>query len=210
MSKVMVFDHPLIQHKVGIIRNEKTEHKLFRELVSEIAMLMAYEVTRDLELEDEVIKTPMCETTVKTLNEQKIVVVPILRAGLGMLDGMLSLVPNAKVGFVGLYRDPETSKPVEYYCKLPNDINEDSQFIVIDPMLATGGSGAAAVQLLKDKGAKNIKFVCLISAHDGIKVLYEAHPDVDIYAAAQDEKLNDHNYIIPGLGDAGDRLYGTK
>lgn len=209
MSNVMVFDHPLIQHKVGIIRNEETEHKLFRELLNEISMLMAYEVTRDLPLEEEVIRTPMCETTVKKIHETKITFVPILRAGLGMLDGMLNLIPNAKVGFIGLYRDPETHEPVEYYCKVPADIS-DSLVILLDPMLATGGSGAAAVQFLKDRGAKNIKFACLIAAPEGIKVMQDAHPDVDIYAAALDEKLNEKAYILPGLGDAGDRLYGTK
>lgn len=209
MSKVMVFDHPLIQHKVGIIRNENTEHKLFRELLNEISMLMAYEVTRDLPLEEEVIRTPMCETTVKKIHETKITFVPILRAGLGMLDGMLNLIPNAKVGFIGLYRDPESHEPVEYYCKVPADLG-DSLVILLDPMLATGGSGAAAVQFLKDRGAKNIKFACLIAAPEGIKVMQDAHPDVDIYAAAMDEKLNEKAYILPGLGDAGDRLYGTK
>ncbi len=209
MGKVLVFDHPLIQHKVGIIRNEQTEHKVFRELLSEIALLMTYEVTRDLHLEEKVVKTPMCETTVKKVNEEGISVVPILRAGLGMLDGLLTLIPNAKVGFVGLYRDHDTHEPVEYYCKVPESIENDL-VILLDPMLATGGSGAAAVQFLKDRGAKNIKFMCLIAAPEGIETLSKAHPDIDIYAAALDEKLNENAYIIPGLGDAGDRLYATK
>lgn len=209
MSKVMIFDHPLIQHKVGIIRNEETEHKLFRELLNEISMLMAYEVTRDLPMEEETIRTPMCETTVKKIHETQVVFVPILRAGLGMLDGMLNLIPSAKVGFIGLYRDPETHEPVEYYCKVPEGLDK-CLTIVLDPMLATGGSGAAAVQFLKDRGAKNIKFACLIAAPEGIDVMQKAHPDVDIYAAAKDERLNEKAYILPGLGDAGDRLYGTK
>lgn len=209
MSKVMIFDHPLIQHKIGIIRDESTNHKLFRELVSEIAMLMAYEVTRDMELMDVDIKTPMCETTVKRLQEDKISIVPILRAGLGMVNGMLNLLPNAKVGHIGLYRDHETMKPVPYYCKLPSDI-DSTLVIVLDPMLATGGSGIAAIDFLKEKGANHIKFMCLIASDQGIKAMKEAHPDVDIYAAAYDEKMNDKMYIIPGLGDAGDRLFGTK
>lgn len=209
MGKVLVFDHPLIQHKVGIIRNEQTEHKVFRELLSEIALLMTYEVTRDLQLEEKTVKTPMCETTVRKVNEEGISVVPILRAGLGMLDGLLTLIPNAKVGFVGLYRDHDTHQPVEYYCKVPESIENDL-VILLDPMLATGGSGAAAVQFLKDRGAKNIKFMCLIAAPEGIETLSKAHPDIDIYAAALDEKLNENAYIIPGLGDAGDRLYATK
>lgn len=210
MSRVMVFDHPLIQHKIGIIRNEETEHKLFRELVSEISMLMAYEVTRDLPLEDAVVKTPIREANIKKLDStQSIAIIPILRAGLGMVDGMLKLLPNAKVGHVGLYRDPVTMEPVEYYCKLPSDI-ESSMCIVLDPMLATGGSGKAAVDFLKAKGAKQIKFMCLIAAPEGIAVLHDAHPDIDIFCAAEDEGLNEHKYIIPGLGDAGDRLFGTK
>lgn len=209
MSKVMIFDHPLIQHKVGIIRNEATEHKLFRELLDEISMLMAYEVLRDLPLEEETIRTPMCETTVKSIHETRITFVPILRAGLGMLNGMLNLIPNARVGFIGLYRDPDTHEPVEYYCKVPAKL-EESLTIVLDPMLATGGSGAAAVQFLKDRGAKNIRFACLIAAPEGIEIMQKAHPDVDIYAAALDERLNENAYILPGLGDAGDRLYGTK
>ena len=208
-GKVMIMDHPLIQHKVGIIRNEKTEHKVFRELVSEIAMLMCYEVTRDLALVDEDITTPMAKTTVKTLQEDQVTLVPILRAGLGMIDGMLSLIPNARVGFIGIYRDHETSQPIEYYCKLPT-IVPDSLSIVLDPMLATGGSAIAAVDMIKARGGKDIKFVCLIAAPEGIEALHSAHPDVEIYAAAEDECLNEVIYIVPGLGDAGDRLYGTK
>ncbi|MBE6039008.1 MAG: uracil phosphoribosyltransferase [Anaerofustis stercorihominis] len=209
MSKVMIFDHPLIQHKVGIIRDENTDHKFFRELVSEIAMLMAYEVTRELPLEEVNVTTPICETTVKRLVGGSIAIIPILRAGLGMVDGMLSLIPNAKVGHVGLYRDPETAKPVAYYCKLPENVTT-ATCIVLDPMLATGGSAVAAVDFLKEQGAKNIKFMCIIAAPEGIEVLSKAHPDIDIYCAAKDDCLNDHKYIVPGLGDAGDRIFGTK
>ena len=212
MSKVMIFDHPLIQHKIGIIRDEATTHKLFRELVSEIAMLMAYEVTRDMELTEVNVKTPICETAVKRLADDKICIVPILRAGLGMVDGMLSLLPNAKVGHIGMYRDHETLKPVPYYCKLPSEISEvdTTQVIVLDPMLATGGSGSAAINFLKQQGAKHIKFMCLIASQAGIDALTKDHPDVDVYAAAFDKDLNEHAYIVPGLGDAGDRLFGTK
>ena len=209
MGKVYVFDHPLIQHKVGIIRDENTDHKFFRELVSEIAMLMAYEVTRDLPLEDSRVKTPICETDVKRLAGSSLAIIPILRAGLGMVDGMLSLIPNAKVGHVGLYRDPVTAEPVAYYCKLPENIVTATS-IVLDPMLATGGSAVAAVDFLKKNGAKNIKFMCIIAAPEGIEVLSKAHPDIEIYCAAKDECLNDHKYIVPGLGDAGDRIFGTK
>lgn len=209
MGKVYVFDHPLIQHKTAMIRNKETSVKDFRDLVKEISMLMAYEVTRNLPLEDVQIETPICETTVKMLKGEDLAIVPILRAGLGMVDGMLALVPNAKVGHVGLYRDPDTHLPVEYYCKLPSDI-EKRQVIVVDPMLATGGSAAAAIDFIKARGGKKVCFMCLIAAPEGIEVLQNAHPDVDIYIAAKDSHLNDHAYIVPGLGDAGDRLYGTK
>ena len=209
MGKIYVFDHPLIQHKTAMIRSVDTSVKDFRELVKEIAMLMCYEATRDLPLMDVDIKTPICETKVKMLKGEDIALVPILRAGLGMVDGMLALVPNAKVGHIGMYRDPGTHEPVEYYCKLPSDI-EKRQVFVLDPMLATGGSAAASIDFIKDKGARNICFMCLIAAPEGIEVMQEKHPDVDIFIAAKDEKLNDHAYIVPGLGDAGDRLFGTK
>ena len=209
MSKVMIMDHPLIQHKIGIIRRKETSSKEFRELVSEIAMFMAYEATRDLKLTDIEIETPLQKTVVKELAGKKLAVVPILRAGLGMVEGMLAMVPAAKVGHIGLYRDPETLKPVEYYCKLPVDI-EKRECFVVDPMLATGGSAIAAIDFIKKRGATNIKFMCLIAAPEGIEALHTAHPDVDIYIAAKDECLNENAYILPGLGDAGDRLYGTK
>lgn len=209
MGKVYVFDHPLIQHKTAMIRDKNTSVKDFRELVREISMLMAYEVTRSLPLKDVEIETPLCKATMKMLKGEDLAIVPILRAGLGMVDGMLELVPNAKVGHIGLYRDPDTHMPVEYYCKLPADI-ENRQVIVVDPMLATGGSAAAAIDFIKAKGAKKVAFMCLIAAPTGIEVLQERHPDVDIYIAAKDSHLNDHAYIVPGLGDAGDRLYGTK
>ncbi|QXM06723.1 uracil phosphoribosyltransferase [Crassaminicella indica] len=209
MEKVFVMDHPLIQHKLTLIRDKNTGSKEFRELVKEIAMLMAYEVTRNLPLEEVEIETPVCKTKSKVLSGRKLGIVPILRAGLGMVDGMLSLIPAAKVGHVGLYRDPETLEPVEYYCKLPADVNE-RDLIVVDPMLATGGSANAAIQFIKDRGATSIKLVCLIAAPEGVKAVREAHPDVEIYVASVDERLNDHAYIIPGLGDAGDRLFGTK
>ena len=209
MSKVYVFDHPLIQHKTAMIRKEETSVKDFRELVKEISMLMAYEATRLLPLKQVEITTPMQKATVNMLDGEDVAIVPILRAGLGMVDGMLALVPNAKVGHIGLYRDPETHMPVEYYCKLPNDIDKREIFVV-DPMLATGGSAVAAIDFIKKRGGQKISFLCLIAAPEGIKVLQEAHPDVDIYVAARDEGLNDHKYILPGLGDAGDRLYGTK
>ena len=206
---VHVIDHPLVQHKLSIMRDKNTGSKEFRELLNEIGMLVAYEVTRDLPLQDVEVETPICKCTTKMLAGRKLGVVPILRAGLGMVDGILSLVPAAKVGHVGLYRDPETKKPVEYYCKLPADAQE-RLLIVVDPMLATGGSSIAAIQFLKDRGCKNIRLMCLIGAPEGIKALEEAHPDVDLYIAAVDEKLDDHCYIVPGLDDAGDRLFGTK
>lgn len=209
MSKITVMDHPLIQHKIGIIRKKDVGSKDFRQMISEIAMLMCYEATRDLKLQDVEIETPICTTTVKELQGKKLAVVPILRAGLGMVDGMLQMIPAAKVGHIGLYRDPETLKPVEYYCKLPADSSEREVFVV-DPMLATGGSAAAAIQMLKDKGVKRIRFMCIIAAPDGVKKMQEAHPDVDVYIGALDDHLNDHGYIVPGLGDAGDRIFGTK
>jgi len=209
MADVHVLDHPLIQHKLSLIRDEKTGSKEFRELVEEVAMLMAYEVTRDFALKEIEVKTPVALAKTKVLAGRKVGLVPILRAGLGMVDGMLRLIPAAKVGHVGLYRDPLTLLPVEYYCKLPSDIAE-RDLIVIDPMLATGGSASAAIMFLKDRGAKNIKLMCLIAAPEGILAVQNAHADVDIFVAAVDERLNEHGYIIPGLGDAGDRLFGTK
>lgn len=209
MGKVYVFDHPLIQHKLTYIRRTDTGTKQFRELVEEVAMLMAYEATRDLPLEDTTIQTPVATTQTKVLAGKKLGIVPILRAGLGMVDGILNLIPSAKVGHIGLYRDPETLQPVEYYCKLPTDL-EERDLITVDPMLATGGSAVAAITFMKQRGAKNIKLMCLIAAPEGIEAVQQAHPDVDIYVAAVDECLNDHGYITPGLGDAGDRLYGTK
>ncbi|MCR5739507.1 MAG: uracil phosphoribosyltransferase [Lachnospiraceae bacterium] len=209
MGKVVVMDHPLIRHKIGFIRRKETGTKEFRETIGEIAMLMCYEATRDLRLEDVDIETPICKTTVKQLAGKKLAVIPILRAGLGMVDGMLSMIPTAKVGHIGLYRDPDTSKPVEYYCKIPADCAEREIFVV-DPMLATGGSAVEAISMLKMRGCKNIHFLCIIAAPKGIEVLKEAHPDVDIFIGSVDEKLNDHNYIVPGLGDAGDRIFGTK
>lgn len=209
MSKITVMDHPLIQHKIGIIRRKEVGSKDFRQMISEIAMLMCYEATRDLKVQDVEIETPICQTTVKELQGKKLAVVPILRAGLGMVDGMLQMIPAAKVGHIGLYRDPETLKPVEYYCKLPADSSEREIFVV-DPMLATGGSAAAAIQMLKEKGVKRIRFMCIIAAPEGVKKMQEAHPDVDVYIGALDDHLNDHGYIVPGLGDAGDRIFGTK
>ena len=209
MAKVHVFEHPLIQHKVSLMRKTDTVTKEFRELATEVAMLMGFEATRDLELEAVEIETPICKTTVNMLKGEDIAIVPILRAGLGFVDGMLALVPNAKVGHIGLYRDPETHEPVEYYCKLPTDI-EKRRIFVVDPMLATGGSAVAAIDFIKQRGGKNIAFMCLLAAPEGLEVLEKAHPDVDIYVAALDERLNEHAYIVPGLGDAGDRLYGTK
>ncbi len=208
-DNVFVFDHPLIQHKVSLLRDENTSTKEFRELVSEIAMLMAYEVTRDLPMKEVKIKTPVAEANVKMLAGKQIAIVPILRAGLGMVDGMVELIPNVRVGHIGLYRDPVTVEPVEYYCKLPDDIAE-REVILLDPMLATGGSASAAITFLKKRGIKNIKFMCLIAAPEGIARVTADHPDIKIFCAAKDEKLNDHSYIIPGLGDAGDRLFGTN
>ena len=209
MARTIIMDHPLIQHKIGYIRRIETGTKDFRQTIGEIAMLICYEATRDLPLIDVTVQTPICRTTVKELRGKKMAIVPILRAGLGMVDGMLNLIPAAKIGHIGLYRDPETFKPVEYYCKLPADCAEREVFVV-DPMLATGGSSVAAIQMLKDKGCQNIHFMCIIAAPEGIKAMQEAHPDVDIYIGALDEKLNDHGYIVPGLGDAGDRIFGTK
>ncbi len=207
MSNVYVMDHPLIQHKITMLRDEKTTVKDFRELANEIALLMGYEATKDLELSDVKVKTPITETMGKTINKQ-VALVPILRAGLGMVDAIMSLIPAAKVGHVGLYRDPETHEPVEYYCKLPTDI-EQRQVLVLDPMLATGGSAVAAIDFIKKRGAKKIKLVNIIGAPEGVKAVQDAHPDVDIYIGALDERLNEHCYIVPGLGDAGDRLFGT-
>jgi len=209
MSKVVVMDHPLIQHKIGYIRRTDTGTKDFRETIAEIANLICYEATRDLKLKDVEIETPICKTTVKELAGKKLAVVPILRAGLGMVDGVLQLVPAAKVGHIGLYRDPETLEPVEYYCKLPADCAQREVFVV-DPMLATGGSSVAAIKLLKDRGCKNIHFMCIIAAPEGVERMKKEHPDVDIYIGSLDEKLNEHGYIVPGLGDAGDRIFGTK
>ncbi len=209
MAKTVVMDHPLIQHKIGLIRKKETGTKDFRQAIGEIAMLICYEATRDLKLEDVEIETPICKTIAKELRGKKMAIVPILRAGLGMVDGVLQLIPAAKVGHIGLYRDPETLNPVEYYCKLPADCAEREVFVV-DPMLATGGSSVAAIQMLKDKGCKNIHFMCIIAAPEGVAKMQECHPDVDMYIGALDEKLNDHGYIVPGLGDAGDRIFGTK
>ena len=209
MGKVHVFDHPLIQHKVSLMRKTDTTVKEFRELATEVATLMGFEATRDLPLKAVEIETPICKTTVNMLEGEDIAIVPILRAGLGFVDGMLALVPNAKVGHIGLYRDPETHQPVEYYCKLPVDI-EKRKIFVVDPMLATGGSAVAAIDFIKARGGHDIVFMCLLAAPEGIEVLQNTHPDVDIYVAAKDERLNENKYIVPGLGDAGDRLYGTK
>lgn len=209
MGKAMIFDHPLIQHKLSILRDKDTPSKDFRTLVSEIAMLMTYEVTRDLPLVDVQIETPMIKMTAKKLAGKKLAVVPILRAGLGMVDGVLDMIPSARVGHIGLYRDHETLEPVEYYCKLPSDI-EDREVIVVDPMLATGGSAIDAISQIKKRNPKHIKFMCIIAAPEGLDALTNTHPDVDVYCAALDEKLNEVGYIVPGLGDAGDRIFGTK
>ncbi len=209
MSKVHVFDHPLIQHKLSIMRKTETGPKEFRELLEEISMLMVYEVTRDLPTEDVEIETPICRTTVKMLAGKKLGIVPILRAGLGMVDGISNMIPACRIGHIGLYRDPETLEPVEYYCKLPADAQE-RELLVLDPMLATGGSASDAITLIKKRGCSHIRLVNLIAAPEGIARVQQDHPDVDIYVAGLDEKLNDHGYIVPGLGDAGDRLFGTK
>ena len=207
--KPFIMDHPLIQHKISLLRDKNTGAKEFRELVSEIAMLMCYEATRDLPLVEVEIDTPVAVAKTKVISGRKLAFVPILRAGLGMMDGVLELVPAAKIGHIGLYRDPETLKPVEYYCKLPVDVTR-REVIVVDPMLATGGSAIDAITMLKAKGVKHLKFMCIIAAPEGLAALTAAHPDVDIYCASLDEKLNEHGYIVPGLGDAGDRIFGTK
>ena len=209
MAKIMIMDHPLIQHKIGIIRQTTTGTKDFRQLISEIAMLITYEATRDLELEDVEIETPICKTTIKQLGGKKLAIVPILRAGLGMVDGMLALIPSAKVGHIGLYRDPVTAEPHEYYCKLPEDCDKREVFVV-DPMLATGGSAIAAVNFIKQHGGRKIKCMFVIAAPEGLKRLHETHPDVQIYVGHLDRELNENAYICPGLGDAGDRIFGTK
>lgn len=206
---VNVIDHPLIQHKLTIMRKESTGTKDFRQLLEEIAMLMAYEITRNMPLKEVEVKTPVTTCKSKVLTGKKLAVVPILRAGLGMLGGIVNLLPTVKVGHIGLYRDPETLKPVEYYCKLPSDVGERT-LVVVDPMLATGGSSAAALTMLKEKGAKSIILMCLVAAPEGVKMVNDEHPDVEIYTASLDECLNDHGYIVPGLGDAGDRIFGTK
>ena len=208
MSQFHLIDHPLITHKLTIMRNKKTGSKDFRELLNEISMLMGYELTRDLPLQDVTIETPITKMNAKMVSGRKLAIVPILRAGLGMVDGIQSLVPVAKVGHIGLYRDPETHQPVEYYCKLPTDI-QDRMVILVDPMLATGGSAIDALTLLKNKGCKNIRFMCLVAAPEGVAKVLKAHPDVEIYGAALDDHLNEHAYIVPGLGDAGDRIFGT-
>ena len=209
MSTFHLVDHPLIQHKLTIMRKKNTPSKDFRQLLDEISMLMGYEITRNLPLEDVEIETPICKTTAKRIAGKKLAIVPILRAGLGMVDGLLRLVPVARVGHIGLYRDPETHEPVEYYCKMPKDIYE-RLVIIVDPMLATGGSAADAITMVKARGAKNILLMCLVAAPEGVNKVQAAHPDVDIYCAALDERLNEHAYIVPGLGDAGDRIFGTK
>ena len=209
MSNVMVFDHPLIQHKLSVLRDEKTSVKEFRELVSEIAKLMCYEATRDLPLEEVKVKTPVAEATCRRIAGKKLAIVPILRAGLGMVDGMVDMIPNAKVGHIGLFRDPETLEPVKYYFKMPPDIAE-RDVIIVDPMLATGGSAVAAATFIKQTGVKHIKLMSIIGAPEGVQAMQKAHPDVDIFVAALDDHLNDHGYIVPGLGDAGDRIFGTK
>ena len=209
MEKVHILDHPLLQHKLSILRDEQTGSKEFREVVSEIATLMCYEATRDLPMEEVEIKTPLGVGKFKSLAGKKLAIVPVLRAGLGMVDGILTLIPSAKVGHIGLYRDPDTLEPVEYYCKMPNDIAE-RDIIILDPMLATGGSASAAIQFIKNYDVKHIKLMNIIAAPEGIERVHKDHPDVEIYVAAVDEKLNEHGYIVPGLGDAGDRIFGTK
>ena len=209
MENVHVCDHPLVQHKISLLRDKNTGSKEFRELVSEIAMLMCYEATRDLPLEEVDVKTPVAVAKCKRISGKKLAIVPILRAGLGMVDGMVSMMPNVKVGHIGLFRDPQTLEPVKYYFKMPADI-EERDVIVVDPMLATGGSASAAITFLKQDGVKHIKLMCIIGAPEGVKRMQEDHPDVDIFVAALDDHLNDHGYIVPGLGDAGDRIFGTK
>ena len=209
MSNVHVFDHPLIQHKLSVLRDKNTSVKEFRELISEIAMLMCFEATRDLPTKEIEVETPVAIAKCRTIAGKKLAVVPILRAGLGMVDGMVTMMPNVKVGPVGLFRDPDTLEPVKYYFKMPPDIAE-RDVIIVDPMLATGGSAVAAVQFMKEVGVKHIKLMCIIGAPEGVKAMQDAHPDVDIYVAALDDHLNDHGYIVPGLGDAGDRIFGTK
>jgi len=209
MGKVVVMEHPLIQHKVGVIRRIETGSKDFRAMIGEIASFITYEATKDLKLQDVEIETPICKTTVKELAGKKMAIVPILRAGLGMVEGMLTMIPSAKVGHIGMYRNEETLEPIEYYCKIPADCDERDVFVV-DPMLATGGSAVSAITMLKKRGVKNIRFLCIIAAPEGIKKLQEAHPDVDIYIGALDSHLNENGYIVPGLGDAGDRIFGTK
>lgn len=209
-ENAFIYDHPLIQHKVSLMRDKNTTTKEFRELVEEVAMLMAYEATRDLKLEDVEIETPICKTTVKMLSSKnKVTLVPVLRAGLGMVDGMLAAIPNAKVGHIGLYRDLETKEPVEYYCKLPDKV-EESEVIILDPMFATGGSAIASVNFIKQRGCKKIRWMSILAAPEGLRRFHEAHPDVPVFCAAVDERLNENCYIVPGLGDAGDRLFGTK
>ena len=209
MSKVMVMDHPLIQHKIGLIRKKETGTKDFRETISEIAMMICYEATRHLELADVQIETPICSTTVKEIKGRKMAIVPILRAGLGLVDGVLRIVPSARVGHIGLYRNEETLEPVKYFCKMPKDV-ADRDILIVDPMLATGGSADAAIGFMKDYGCKNIKLMVLLAAPEGVERIQKAHPDVDIYCGAVDDHLNEHGYIVPGLGDAGDRIFGTK
>ena len=209
MARTIIMDHPLIQHKIGIIRRKEVGTREFRQIIGEIAMFMCYEATRDLKLQDVEIETPICRTTAKELQGKKMAVVPILRAGLGMVDGILTMIPTAKVGHIGLYRDPETLKPVEYYGKLPSDCAEREVFVV-DPMLATGGSATAAGLMLKVKGVKNMRFLCIIAAPEGVRRMQQEHPDVDLYIGALDDHLNEHGYIVPGLGDAGDRIFGTR
>jgi len=209
MNTPFIMDHPLIQHKITLLRDKNTGSKEFRELISEVAMLMCYEATRNLSLEEIEIETPICKTKSKVLSGRKLAFIPILRAGLGMVDGVLNLVPAARVGHIGLYRDPDSKMPVEYYCKLPGDITKRN-VIVLDPMLATGGSAVDAINTLKSKGVTSIKFMCIIAAPEGLENLHKSHPDVEIFCASLDEKLNDHAYIVPGLGDAGDRIFGTK
>lgn len=209
MGKTVIMEHPLIQHKIGIIRRQETGSKDFRQMIGEIAMLMCYEATRNLKLVDVEIETPICRTTAKELEGKKLAIVPILRAGLGMVDGMLTMIPAAKVGHIGLYRNEETLEPVEYFCKLPKDCAERDVFVV-DPMLATGGSASAAITMLKAKGVRHIRFMCIIAAPEGVERMQKDHPDVDLYIGAMDERLNETGYIVPGLGDAGDRIFGTK